>query len=341
MRVRDLTQNPSNLPTGPTNTILDVIGVSVSHLTLIKGDNIRTGATCIKSHQGDVYRERVPAAIFVGNGFGKLTGSTQVNELGELETPILLTNTLSVPEAAKALIKYTIQTSPEKNIVSINPVVGETNDSVLNDIRAMAITGDMFQELLNQVESSDPLEGSVGAGTGTVAFGWKGGIGSSSRMVRVADEVFTLGVLVQTNFGGELRVYGTPISKGYGKPNADGSILIVIATDAPLDQRNLSRIGARAMSGLARTGSSMSNGSGDYAIVFSTDLGNRTHRADELKIGTIRMIPNTLMSTFFLAAIEAVEEAILNSLITADEMTGNGATIRKAPIEQILQNGIK
>lgn len=338
MRIRELIDLPTSLPTGPNNSILDVAGVCVTHLTILDGEDIRTGATCVKPHPGDLYSERVPAAIFVGNGYGKLTGSTQVNELGELETPIILTNTLSVPDAAKALINYTLKNSREKRIVSVNPVVGETNDAILNNIQKMSITEEMFSSLLHQTNPSDPFEGAVGAGTGTVAFGWKGGIGTASRLLTIDGEQFTLGALVQTNFGGDLRVAGVSIPSGIGKPNNDGSIMIVIATDAPLDHHRLKRVGARAISGLARTGAAMSNGSGDYAIVFSTDAGCRILRSEEHKIGTIRTIPNDLMSGFFIAAIEAVEEAVTNSLTAAVDMTGNGVTIFKAPIEKILRD---
>src|SRR6185436_1711877 len=269
------------LPTGPLNAITDVDGVLVGHTTIIRGDNIRTGVTAILPHGGNLFREKVPGAVFVGNGFGKLAGSTQVNELGEIETPILLTSTLSVPRTADFLIDYMLSLPGNEDVQSINPLVAETNDGYLNDIRGRHLTRDDVFAAIKGAKSGPVLEGAVGAGTGTVAFGFKGGIGTSSRKLPARLGGFTVGVLVQTNFGGVLTINGAPVGQELGRyylkdelandgqhqqNTPDGSIIIVIATDAPLDARNLGRLAARAMMGLARTGAAASNGSGDYAI---------------------------------------------------------------------------
>lgn len=340
------------LTPGKLNAITDVAGVRVGHRTIIRGDNIRTGVTAVLPHGENIFREKVPGAVFVGNGFGKLMGSTQVEELGEIETPILLTSTLSVPRVADFLLDYMLALPGNEEVRSINPVVAETNDGRLNDIRARAITAEDVSAAIREAKSGEVEEGSVGAGTGTVAFGFKGGIGTSSRKLPQNLGGHTLGVLVQSNFGGVLTINGAPIGRELGqydlkreleeagrgltKPSsADGSIIIVIATDAPVDARNLKRMGARAMMGLARTGAAGSNGSGDYAIAFST--------APELRIaadkerGAAKGLSNDQMSPLFLAVIEATEEAIYNSLFRAETMTGGGRTIEALPLEPTLQ----
>jgi D-aminopeptidase len=342
-RARDLGLRIGVLPTGDLNAITDVAGITVGQSTIIKGDNVRTGITAILPHGGNLFQQKVPAAIYVGNGFGKLAGSTQVNELGEIETPILLTSTLSVPKTADFLIDHMLAIPGNESVRSINPVVAETNDGGLNDIRSRPITqADVFAALRN-ARGGPVQEGSVGAGTGTVAFGWKGGIGTASRLLGG----YTLGVLVQSNFGGILSVDGVPVGQELGQyylrntaashsrltDTADGSIIIVIATDAPLDHRLLRRLAERSMSGLARTGSSMSNGSGDYAIAFST--ANQI-RASEAK-RAVTVMGNDAMSPLFQAVIEATEEAILNSLFKATTVTGNGRTVEAIPIDKVRE----
>src|SRR5215510_13529041 len=286
------------LPTGPVNAITDIPGVAVGQKTIMQGDNIRTGVTAILPHTGNLFREKVPGAVFVGNAFGKLAGSTQVEELGEIETPILLTGTLAVPRVADAVIDYMLALPGNENVQSINPLVGETNDGGLNDIRGRHITSADVAEAIRSAKSGPVEEGVVGAGTGTVAFGFKGGIGTSSRKLPANLGGYTVGVLVQTNFGGVLTIAGAPVGRELGTyylkdsvdrsnggtrknsaQTADGSIMIVVATDAPIDHRNLSRLAARAMMGLGRTGSSGSNGSGDFVIAFSTAAALRIHSA--------------------------------------------------------------
>lgn len=353
-RARDLGLKIGVLPTGTLNGITDVAGVAVGHTTLIRGDNIRTGVTAIVPHGGNLFREKVPGAVFVGNGFGKLAGSTQVNELGEIETPILLTSTLAVPKTADFLIDYMLALPGNEQVRSINPLVAETNDGGLNDIRSRPITREDVFNAIKNAKSGPVDEGSVGAGTGTVAFGWKGGIGTSSRKLPESLGGYTVGVLVQTNFGGILSIDGVPVgielgnyylknaaalqkrarSKGTdGAELADGSIIIVIATDAPLDWRQLNRVAARSMSGLARTGSSMTNGSGDYAIAFST--ANRINASDARR--SVTVLGNDAMSPLFQAVIEATEEAILNSMFKATTVTGNGRTVEALPIDKIRE----
>jgi D-aminopeptidase len=350
-RTRDVGLRIGILPTGPLNSITDVRGVTVGQTTIIKGDNIRTGVTVVLPHSGNLFKEKVPAAIYVGNGFGKLAGSTQVNELGEIETPILLTSTLSVPKVADFLIDYMLDLPGNESVQSVNPVVAETNDGFLNDIRSRPISrDDVFGAIKNANGTVD--EGSVGAGAGTVAFGWKGGIGSSSRKLPEPLGGYTIGVLVQTNFGGVLSIDGAPVGIELGKyylkdsisdidrrsdttnlRSADGSIIIVIATDAPLDHRQLRRLAERSMAGLARTGSSMSNGSGDYAIAFSTK--NRINSGEQLR--NIQIVGNDAMSPMFQAVIEATEEAILNSLFKATSVVGKDKHSADAlPIEQTI-----
>jgi len=339
------------LPSGPFDAITDVAGVEVGHTTIIRGDNIRTGVTAVLPHSGNLYREKVPGAVFVGNGFGKLAGSTQVEEMGEIETPILLTSTLSVPRAADALVSYMLALPGNADALSINPVVGETNDGYLNDIRGRHITPDDVFAALRNAKVGPVEEGDVGAGTGTIAFGWKGGIGTSSRRLPQNLGGYTVGVLVQTNFGGVLTIAGAPVGEelgryylrkeleepGSGKDLADGSCMMIIATDAPIDARNLKRLAARAWLGMARAGSSASNGSGDYAIAFSTAAQLRIYTSDQPLTRHAELLSNDAMSPLFQAVIEATEEAIYNSLFRATTMTGNGHTVEALPIDKTVE----
>ncbi|HEU0012807.1 MAG TPA: P1 family peptidase [Longimicrobium sp.] len=338
------------LPTGPLNAITDVAGVRVGHTTVVEGDSVRTGVTAILAHGGNPFRERVPAAIHVGNGFGKLLGVTQVRELGELETPILLTCTLCVWRAADAMAEWLLRQPGMGDVRSINPVVGETNDGGLNDIRRRPVTPGHVVRALESASDGPVAEGAVGAGTGTIAFGWKGGIGTSSRRLPAGMGGYTVGVLVQSNFGGVLTVNGAPVgrelgryylqreleaARGTGGDRADGSIMIVVATDAPLDARNLQRLAVRALSGLARTGASMTNGSGDYVIAFSTAAEVR--RTPGREPAAVRDLPNEAASPLFQAVAEATEEAILNSLFRAATTTGGGNTVEALPIDRTLE----
>jgi D-aminopeptidase len=353
-RARDLGITVGVLPTGPLNSITDVVGVGVGQTTIIRGSNIRTGVTAILPHNGNLFREKVSGAVFVGNGFGKLAGSTQVNELGEIETPILLTSTLAVPRVADFLMDHMLALPGNENVRSINPLVAETNDGGLNDIRGRHITRDDVFNAIKSAKRSLVDEGSVGAGTGTVAFGWKGGIGTSSRKLPASLGGYTLGVLVQSNFGGVLMIDGVPVGEELGRfylrdavsgashpmqagtpafQSADGSIIIVIATDAPLDHRQLSRLASRSMVGLGRTGSSMTNGSGDYAIAFST--ANRINAGDQVR--SISVLGNDAMSPLFQAVIEATEEAIYNSMFKATTVEGNGRKIEALPIDKVRE----
>ena len=351
-RARDAGLKVGVLPIGSLNAITDVAGVRVGHRTIIHGDNIRTGVTAVLPHGGNMFREKVPGAVFVGNGFGKLMGSTQVDELGEIETPILLTSTLSVPRVADFLLDYMLALPGNEQVRSINPLVAETNDGRLNDIRAREIAADDVSAAIREAKSGEVEEGSVGAGTGTVAFGFKAGIGTSSRKLPPKLGGHTVGVLVQSNFGGVLTINGAPIARELGQydfkreieearsdvrgtRSPDGSIIIVIATDAPVDARNLKRMSMRGMMGLARTGAAGSNGSGDYAIAFSTAPELRI--APEKQDGAPKLLTNDEMSPLFLAVIEATEEAIYNSLFRAETMTGNGRTIEALPLEPTLQ----
>ncbi len=307
-------------PTGPNNAITDVPAVKVGQTTLIEGRNIRTGVTVILPHGGNLFREKVRAAIFVGNGFGKLMGSTQVNELGEIESPIALTATLNVPRVADAILDYMLDLPGNEKVRSLNVVVGETNDGQLNDIRARRVGKAEVMAALNGAKTGSVEEGVVGAGTGTICFGWKGGIGTSSRVAGS----WTVGVLVQTNFGGALRIGGMPWPSGkIGPATGDGSVMIVIATDAPVEHRELERLAARAMWGLGRVGSSGSNGSGDYAIAFSTARTGEAVRGDRL-------------SPLLAAVIDATEEAVLNSLFLARTVEGNGVRVEALPVDQVV-----
>jgi D-aminopeptidase len=350
-RVSDLGLKVGILPSAPLDAITDVAGVEVGSTTIIRGDNIRTGVTAVLPHSGNLYREKVPAGVFVGNGFGKLTGSTQVDEMGDIETPILLTSTTSVPRVADGLVSYMLALPGNEDVLSINPVVGETNDGYLNDIRGRHITSDDVFAAIKNAKGGPVEEGNVGAGTGTVAFGWKGGIGTASRRLPTNLGGYTIGVLVQTNFGGVLTIAGTPVGQalgqfylrqeleqaGSGKDKADGSCMIVVATDAPVDARNLKRLAARAWLGVARTGSSASNGSGDYAIAFSTAPQLRVRGKDKAMTRNLEVITNDAMSPLFLAVIEATEEAVYNSLFKATTMTGNGHKVEALPIEKTVE----
>lgn len=350
-RAADLGLKVGVLPPGPLDAITDVGGVLVGQTTIVRGDNIRTGVTAIHPHPGNLYREKVPGAISVGNGYGKLAGVTQVEELGEIETPILLTSTLAVPRVADALISYMLQLPGNEDVLSINPIVGETNDGYLNDIRGRHLTPDEVFAALRGARGGPVDEGAVGAGTGTVAFGWKGGIGTASRRIPAGLGGYTVGVLVQSNFGGVLTIAGAPVGVELGQyylrdqvasrsrraDRADGSCMIVVATDAPLDARELKRVAARALLGLARTGSSASNGSGDYAIAFSSAPAVRIRTADEALTRKREVVATAAMSPLFEAAIEATEEAVYNSLLRATTTTGNGHTIEALPLERTVQ----
>jgi D-aminopeptidase len=359
-RARDLGVAPGVLAPGVLNAITDVAGVRVGHSTVIRGDDVRTGVTAVLPHGGNLFREKVPGAVFVGNAFGKLAGSTQVNELGEIETPIVLTSTLAVPRAADAVLDYMLSLPGNEDVQSVNPLVGETNDGYLNDIRGRHVTREDVLAAIRNAKSGPVEEGSIGAGTGTVAFGFKGGMGTSSRKLPASLGGYTIGVLVQTNFGGVLTINGAPVGHELGRyylkeelaaqrmrtgspkseESADGSVMIVIATDAPLDHRNLKRLAARAMMGLARTGSSGSNGSGDYVIAFSTAETVRIPRpkADKPSVTTrFELVSNDAMSPLFQAVIEATEEAIYNSLFRATTITGHGRSVEALPIEKTLE----
>ncbi len=345
-RARDLGIKPGRLSPGASNAITDVSGVRVGHSTLIQGDSVRTGITAILPHSGNLFFDRVPAAIHVGNGFGKLIGVTQLSELGELETPILLTCTLCVWKAADAMAAYLLDQPGMEEVRSINPVVGETNDGyLLNAIRSRPLSPEAVRQALTSASSGVVREGSVGAGTGTIAFGWKGGIGTSSRITtKSADSAWTVGVLVQSNFGGELQILGVPVGRLLGrtgmKPGHDpqgsrGSIMMVVATDAPLSDRNLRRLASRAMFGLGKTGSVASNGSGDYVISFSTHPGVRRN-AEQVRSKAAELT-NEEMSGLFQATVEATEEAIYNSLLAATSMTSRRGTVEAIPAGEVLR----
>ena len=331
---------------GPKNAITDVAGVKVGHTTVIRGDSIRTGVTAILPHAGNIFQQKVPAAVYVGNGFGKLAGSTQIRELGNLETPIILTNTLSVPTAMNAVISYVLNQRENENVYSVNAVVGETNDGYLNDIRGRHITEEHVLTAIENASENNVQEGNVGAGTGTIAFGYKGGIGTSSRKLPQSLGGYTIGVLVQTNFGGILQINGMQVGKEMGKfnfsdellNNVDGSCMIVVATDAPLGSRNLERLAKRAFLGLAKTGGIASNGSGDYIIAFSTAKSRRIPYRLQTDLPTQEVVPNDRITPLFMAAIEATEEAIINSLFMAETMEGfKGRRIEQLPVERVLE----
>jgi D-aminopeptidase len=341
-RLRDFNIEIGVMKPGKYNAITDVEGVKVGHTTLIASDSIRTGITAIIEHGGNIFRNKVPAAMYIGNGFGKMTGYSQVKELGNIETPIILTNTLSVPVASDALITYTLQEN--QNVFSVNSIVGETNDGRLNDIRGRHIRQEHVLAAIKNSRAGAVEEGNVGAGTGTVCFGYKGGIGTASRVLPKALGGYTVGVLVQTNFGGVLEINGVPVGVELGTyphrdaiiEDANGSCMIVVATDAPLDSRNLERIAKRAMLGLAKTGGIAANGSGDYVIAFSNEKNNLIVDSRN-PLYKSEVLNNDAVTPLFLATIEATEEAILNSLFAARTMTGKGGSkVEALPMDKVM-----
>lgn len=346
-RARDFGIYIGILKTGKNNAITDVPGVKVGHVTVIQGDSVNTGVTAIVPHSDNIFQNKVPAGIFIGNGFGKLTGYPQVEELGNIETPIILTNTLSVPVAAEALIDYTLQLPGNKGVKSVNPVVGETNDGGLNDIRKRYITKEHILQAIAVAGSGPVKEGNVGAGTGTSCLGFKGGIGTSSRVLPQSNGGYIVGVLVQTNFGGILQINGVPvgielnkfkfrdIEREYAK---DGSCMIVIMTDAPLNPGNLKRLASRSMFGIARTGGIASNGSGDFAIAVSTAKDLRIPYMSDSMFEESRVLRNDRLDMLFEAVIEATEEAIINSLFAAETVTGKGnIKVESLPVEKAVE----
>ena len=345
-RLRSYGISPGVMSPGALNAITDVSGVKVGHFTLYEGDSVRTGVTAILPHSEGIFQQKVPAAIHVANGFGKLAGVTQVKELGTMETPIVLTNTLSVPTASQTLTEYTIRQPGNEEVRSVNPVVGETNDGWLNDIRGMHISKEHVFKAIENADDGRVEEGNVGAGTGTTCFGFKGGIGTSSRVLPESEGGYKVGVLVQSNFGGVLQVDGVPIGveldqyylndKVNNQP--EGSCMIVVATDAPLLSRNLERLAKRSILGLAKTGGISSNGSGDYVIAFSTNEDVRIPYRSNARTSRTTQLRNSAMSPLFMAVIEATEEAILNSLFAAESMEGrDGHYIEALPVEKTLK----
>lgn len=344
-RARDYGLHFGVLPTGTLNAITDVTGLKVGHVTIIQGDSVRTGVTAILPHDGNIFQAKVPAAIFVGNGFGKLTGSTQVSELGNMETPIVLTNTLNVAEGIQGVVEYTLQQPGNESVQSVNAVVGETNDGFLNDIRGRHVRKEDVLRAIRQAKPGQMDEGAVGAGAGTVCFGFKGGIGTASRHLPQSLGGFTLGVLVQSNFGGVLQINGVPVGPALGKfdfsdklmNSADGSCMMVVATDAPLDSRSLERLAKRAFMGLAKTGGIASNGSGDYVIAFSTAASVRVPHQSTSTLPPAAFLANERLSPLFMAAIEATEEAIINSLFAVKTATGRqGRRVEALPLEKVI-----
>jgi D-aminopeptidase len=334
------------LAPGPLNAITDVAGVRVGQVTIIEGTSVRTGVTAILPHGGNLYQDKVPAGFSVGNAYGKFMGSTQVKELGEIETPIVLTNTLNVPEAAAGIIQWTLKQPGNEEVRSVNAVVGETNDGTLNDIRARRVRPSDAIAAIEAARDGPVEEGAVGAGTGTICFSWKGGIGTSSRKLPANLGGWTVGVLAQTNYGGVLQVAGVPVGQDLGqyylkdelsKASADGSVIVVIATDAPLSDRNLERLAHRGLLGVARTGSPMTNGSGEYSIAFSTNMDVRRTSERRAKPSTIVDLPNEQMSPLFEAAVEAAEEAAINSMFAATPMDGNGHHVDALPVDRVVK----
>lgn len=343
-RARDIGIEVGIMETGKRNAITDVPGVTVGHTTIIRGDNVRTGVTAVLPHGGNIFQEKVPAAIYVGNGFGKLAGTTQVEELGNIETPIVLTNTLSVGAALAAVVRYTLDLPGNENVRSVNAVVGETNDGYLNDIRGLHVTYENVRNAIKTAKSGPVGEGSVGAGTGTRAFGFKGGIGTASRLVPGGENGnYTVGVLVQSNYGGILDINGAPVGRELNrteqskdKRGGEGSCMIVVATDAPLSPRNLKRLAKRSLFGLARTGSAMGNGSGDYVISFSTAY--RIPYGGKEPVSIPPLIPNNSMTSFFRAVIEATQEAVYNSMFMAETVKGRDGHVSKAiPLDEVVR----
>lgn len=350
LRARQIGVAPGIFQPGPLNAITDVAGVAVGQITRVEGDDIRTGVTAILPHAGNLFQDKVPAGVAVANGFGKLTGTTQIIELGEIETPIILTNTLSVPQAADALVGWTLAQPGNEAVGSVNPVVGETNDGQLNNIRKRVITRENVLGAIAAATTGAVTEGAVGAGAGTVAFGWKGGIGTSSRIVPVGSASYRVGVLVQSNYGGSLRVGGIEIGSAFrpahgsqpARPSsADGSIMIILATDAPLSDRNLKRLAERSFAGLARTGSAFSNGSGDYAIAFSTAATVRRTPEHRAAVSTTEAVPNDAMSALFVAAADATEEAIYNSLFMATTVRARNGKGEAIVVEAVDLSSIR
>lgn len=346
-RAREAGIAPGLYEPGTFNAITDVTGVLVGQVSIIDDEAVRTGVTAILPHGGNVYQDKVPAGFSQGNGFGKMMGTTQIVELGEIETPILLTNTLSVPEAAAGVIEWTLAQAGNEDVRSVNAVVGETNDGRINNIRLRAVRP---QHALNAIEAArtGPVdEGSIGAGMGTVSFGWKGGIGTSSRILPEIDGGFTVGVLVQTNYGGDLMIMGTPVrpqdlqstaDQVASATSPDGSVMIIIATDAPLSDRNLERLASRSFMGIARTGSVMSNGSGDYAVAFSTAESVRRTTLRREQLHTVEEWPNDYMTPLFQAVVEATEEAVYNALFKASDVDGvNNARYPAIPVADLLR----
>lgn len=343
-RLRDLGVEPGIFPPGPLNAITDVAGVRVGHRTLVRGDSVRTGVTAVLPHGGNLFQSKVPAAVHVGNGFGKAAGFLQVRELGNLEAPIVLTNTLAVGTAVEAVVAWTLEQPGNREVRSVNAVVGETNDGYLNDIRGRHVTAADVRAAVQAAAGGPVEEGSVGAGTGTRAFGWKGGIGTASRLLPAGLGGYTVGALVQSNFGGVLTIAGVPVGERLGRhdfrvePAAPegGSCMIVLATDAPLSARNLERLARRAVLGLARTGSYLANGSGDFVIAFSTR--NQVPHEPPGRTLAVEELTNDAMSPLFLAAVEAVEEAVYNSLLKATSVTGHlGHTAEALPVERLRE----
>lgn len=350
-----LAQNPSRpremglkigvLPVGALNAITDVPGVKVGHKTLISGESVRTGVTAILPHDGNLFQSKVPAAVFSGNGFGKLSGTTQIDELGTLESPLILTNTLNVAEGIQAVIEHTLSQKGNEMVQSVNAVVGETNDGNLNDIRGRHVKKEDVLSAIQSASAGPVTEGNVGAGTGTVCFGYKGGIGTSSRKLPQSLGGYTVGVLVQTNFGGVMQIDGVPVGEELGKfsfsdkllNNVDGSCMIVVATDAPLDARNLERLAKRAFMGMAKSGGIASNGSGDYVIAFSTAEALRVPHQPAQPVIQAGYLHNDFTSQLFMSAIEATEEAIINSLFAAKTVTGNnGRKVEALPLDKVI-----
>jgi D-aminopeptidase len=345
-RARDLGIRPGVLSPGPLNAITDVAGVRVGHVTLKQGTAVNTGVTVVLPHGGNLFQDKVPAGFAVGNGFGKFAGSTQIKELGEIETPIVLTNTLSVAEGMKGVIEYTLSQPGNQDIRSVNAIVGETNDGFLNDIRRRVVTSDHVLQAISKAQAGPVVEGAVGAGTGTINFGWKGGIGTSSRQLPGKLGGYTVGVLVQTNYGGVLQMDGLPVGKELGqyylkdaidRGDANGSIILVVATDAPLSDRNLERLAGRALSAIARTGSPATNGSGDYAVAFSTADTVRRTPERRRSVSDIAELPNNQVSPLFEACMEASEEAIYNALVAAVTTQGFEGTIRALPLDRLIE----
>jgi D-aminopeptidase len=343
-RLRDLGSTPGIFSPGPLNAITDVEGVRVGHRTLVRGESVRTGVTAILPHGGNLFQRKAPAAVYVGNGFGKAAGFLQVQELGNLETPIILTSTLSVGTAIEAVVGWTLEQPGNQEVRSVNAVVGETNDGFLNDIRGRHVTGEDVRAAIAAARTGPVEEGSVGAGTGTAALGWKGGIGTSSRALPPRLGGYTVGALVQSNFGGILTIDGVPVGRRLGRfdfkeeveKREAGSCMIVLATDAPLSSRNLERLARRAVLGLARTGSYLNNGSGDFVIAFSTK--NLVPYESKERTLAVQEVTNDAMSPLFLAASEAVEEAVYNSLFKATTVTGHqGHTVEAIPVERVRE----